>query len=808
MLSVRFYITALISFLLILVFSGSIARISLAQYTQPDQLNQKGFALLHNGYPNQAFSAWQEAELLYRAEEDEVGIIGTQLNQAIAQQASGSNFLACRTLTRALSVSEQLCDAQVEMGFIEEKLSALAHTEVNSIGLRVLAEGFRLLGNLEAAEATLQVAQNRLPHSGDEMNRLQLTLANIHHLYFQESLDAYNRTSIRKVKARQEGLYQLVDRSRGVLNLYSTVGNGSGPEAIKAHLNTIELLALTVRSGVGTGTREEELIAPLFSAAEQAYEALGADKFDQLPTIDSIYAKLGLANDLLTLQRSPYLLSNEVSDSKIEQLIDEALALSKQVNNNTALSASYGSLGMLRLIEEQFSEAERQYAKAYSLAQSVQADEISYQWAYQLAKLDERRGKYDQARQYYQSAISSLDVIRNNLIAVNSELRFDFRDNVEPVYIDYMRFLSEVDLDPSQLVRVHDSLQLAQLENFLRCGRLVSTERPANQAIFHIVNLGSTIEVIVNRGDKTYSYSTPASDLLLAVERININTRSPAFLEVPEAEILPSVRQLYDALIRPAEVAGLLVEDVELSFVLDSPFQSVPMGLLHDGQQYLAAVHPITISVQKQGNVFSRKASAALFAGLSEAAPSFTQNLGIVNATRLQETVYERGYVEEYLPTKTLLNERFTTVQVGRTLSENTFNTVHISTHGQFGSTPEQTFLVAWDDTIDFVELSQLFQNLDGLELLFLSACQTAEGDDRATLGLAGLAVQSGAKNVIAPLWFQDTTGGSVLIQKFYQSLQKGLSPAQSLQQAQNFLINTQTLSHPYYWASFILAAS
>ena len=807
MLSVRFYISAFASFLFIIAVSGSAAQTSIAQSSYPDQLNQQGFELLNSGYPDRAFSVWQEAELLYREEGNKSGIVGSQLNQALSQQSSGATFIACRTLTEALVVSEAICEPRVETGVVEAELSKLPSSAVHTTGLRLLGEGLALLSNLDAAETTLQVAQQQVSELDSEAARLQLALANVYSLYLQESLQAYSRTSVRKAEARENILEQLLERSNQALTHYKTIAASSGPEAVKADLNTVKLLALTAKNGIGLNTRENELVDPLLLAARQAYERLSAKRFEQLSFIDGIYARLGLANDLLDLDQSSYALGNQGLYSEVQTLIEEALTLSEQVGSNSAVSASYGSFGKLRLAEGNLSGASQQYTKAFSLSRSVRADEISYQWAYQLAKINESSGDDAQAEQYYQSAISSLSTIRDNLIAVNSELRFNFRDKVEPVYRDYMRFLSaEAEPELGQIIQVHDSLQLAQLENFLRCGRLISTERSANQALFHVINLGDMLEVVVTRGDESYSYSTPIAELLTAVEGVNINTQSARFLEIPEVEILPYVQQLYNALIRPAEEAGLLAGNIELAFVLDAPFQSVPMALLHDGEQYLAVMHPVSILLQRQSDGPS-EAATALFAGLSEAAPSFSQDLGIINATRLQETEYEKGYVEEHLSTQVLLNERFTAAQLDEALSDDAFDTVHISTHGQFGSTPEQTFLVAWDETIDFVELSRLFQRIEGLDLLFLSACQAAAGDDRATLGLAGLAIQSGAQNAIAPLWFQDTTGGSVLVKKFYESLQAAVTPAQALQQAQIFLIDGNVFSHPYYWASFVAAS-
>jgi CHAT domain-containing protein len=91
------------------------------------------------------------------------------------------------------------------------------------------------------------------------------------------------------------------------------------------------------------------------------------------------------------------------------------------------------------------------------------------------------------------------------------------------------------------------------------------------------------------------------------------------------------------------------------------------------------------------------------------------------------------------------------------------------------------------------------------VELLTLSACQTAVGDERAALGLAGVAIKAGARSALASLWFVNDESTSKLVTEFYQQLQNPtLSKAQALQQAQKSLME-QGYQHPLYWAPFLL---
>ena len=92
------------------------------------------------------------------------------------------------------------------------------------------------------------------------------------------------------------------------------------------------------------------------------------------------------------------------------------------------------------------------------------------------------------------------------------------------------------------------------------------------------------------------------------------------------------------------------------------------------------------------------------------------------------------------------------------------------------------------------------------VELLCLSACRTAAGDDRAALGLAGAAVKSGARSVAATLWYVNDQAASTLMAGFHRHWHRGGMPkAAALRRAQLDLLEKDPLSHPHLWAPFIL---
>ncbi|NJK27948.1 MAG: CHAT domain-containing protein [Coleofasciculaceae cyanobacterium SM2_3_26] len=96
------------------------------------------------------------------------------------------------------------------------------------------------------------------------------------------------------------------------------------------------------------------------------------------------------------------------------------------------------------------------------------------------------------------------------------------------------------------------------------------------------------------------------------------------------------------------------------------------------------------------------------------------------------------------------------------------------------------------------------------MELLVLSACQTAAGDDRAALGLAGVAVRAGARSTLATLWLVDDRAAALVMSQFYRELAAPDTPkkAEAIRRAQVSLMANPDYQHPFYWAPYILVGN
>jgi CHAT domain-containing protein len=174
--------------------------------------------------------------------------------------------------------------------------------------------------------------------------------------------------------------------------------------------------------------------------------------------------------------------------------------------------------------------------------------------------------------------------------------------------------------------------------------------------------------------------------------------------------------------------------------------------------------------------------------------------------------VEELQLVGSIVSSESLLNPKFTETNLQQQISSGGFSAVHIATHGKFSSDPEETFILAYNQLLKSNDLNNLLRINNQspssiVELLVLSACETAKGDNRATLGLAGIAVRAGARSTLSTLWQVSDRSTAELMEQFYKELTNpDVTKAQALHQAQLALF--KQYKAPYYWAPYVLVGN
>jgi CHAT domain-containing protein len=325
--------------------------------------------------------------------------------------------------------------------------------------------------------------------------------------------------------------------------------------------------------------------------------------------------------------------------------------------------------------------------------------------------------------------------------------------------------------------------------------------------VIYPIILPDRLEVILslpNQPLRHYATSIAQSDLESLLNKMRRSLRRTSL----DQERLPLSQKVYDWLVRPAE-SELAASGIKtLVFALDGSLKNVPMAALYDGQQYLVEKYSVALTPSLQllePRLLAREQIKVLVGGLSEARQGFLALPGVESEVK---------QIESNIPTQVLLNQQFTSTALQDQIKAVPFPVVHLATHGQFSSNAENTFILAWDERINVKELGGLLQaraqnERKPIELLVLSACQTAAGDNRAALGLAGVAVRSGARSTLATLWSVDDRSTSSFMVEFYQGLaQSQVTKVQALRDAQLALLKQPEFRHPYYWAPFVLVGN
>jgi CHAT domain-containing protein len=239
-------------------------------------------------------------------------------------------------------------------------------------------------------------------------------------------------------------------------------------------------------------------------------------------------------------------------------------------------------------------------------------------------------------------------------------------------------------------------------------------------------------------------------------------------------------------------------------FVPDQPLRSIPLGALHDGRDFLVTRYAVATAPNLtlvEPRPLTLRSSSVLASGLTEPVQGFPA------------LPYAGMELDELgaLPVGAVLRDRaFTVENFERALREKSFSIVHLASHAQFDSDSRRSFLLTYDGrmTIDRLESSMRPSRFrdEPVELLFLSACQTAAGDERAALGLAGVAVKAGARSALATLWHINDQASSLVVAEFYRQLREpGVTKAEALRRAQRKMLGDLRYRHPGYWSPFLV---
>ena len=508
---------------------------------------------------------------------------------------------------------------------------------------------------------------------------------------------------------------------------------------------------------------------------------------------------------------------------RAREAFEDAIDVADRIGDHLALAYGAGYLGGLHEESGEPAAALRLTRRAQMESQLSAAAESSYLWQWQAARILEKEGRGGEALTAYRNAVAALQSIRQELMGdCKSFNRLDYKEVVEPVYLGLVDLLLKRGGGGANVkdrtgtgeglleaIQVMEMMKTAELQDYLLNTCVESKSaivepsdlRIEKTALVYFMLLPERVEIVVAfpEGLAQYTVPTDREALTHLVRQFRHSLMDPM-----TDRHLAQGRKLFDRLISPfaEELSARGIETVV--FVPDGPLRTIPMAALNDGEGFLVSDYAVVTVPGLTLTDFGREEiaeSQVLLMGLSESVQGFP-SLDFVPA--------ELKSIREIFGGTVLMNSDFKVPRVREEMEKAPFNIIHIASHGEFSGNALETFLLTWDNRLDMDQLEKFVRmsryRKKPLDLLTLSACQTAAENDRAALGLAGLSVKAGAKSVLATLWPIFDRASSDLVTEFYRQLKKPeLTKARALQLAQIALLSDTRYRHPSFWSPFML---
>ena len=749
-----------------------------------------------------------------------------------------------------------------ELNCVSGTALEIAKTQEDNLGkvvaLGSLGEAYRQLGKYEIAIHYLKAAEKV-----NGVNQSYLISNSLGNVYLSQGL-LWNLRAESAQKTRPDKYHQFINQAKSSFQqAEKSFQNGLD---IAENKNDIEAKTNNIINLIKLYSQSREL--KLFSEDKfnQAVEN-ALSLWNKLPdSTQKVYAAIDLANipgeniktSPLTQCATNKNVNRKLPLNTVDKLLDKAVKISNNIKDYRAESFALGIRGHLYECQGNYNQALNLTRRALIVAeQNLNSKDSLYLWEWQTGRILLNEGNELKALEAYERAFKILEEIRTKILTANRDFQLDFRDVIQPIY----RKLAELKLaqanpnlisqqqnnkqgikqqiKPNNKVNsnlneareIIDSLRLAELQNYFGNDCILAALKQQqvdellgeDTAVFSSVILENRAAILLNLpGGKSYVQwiqkdgniiSIQQLDKLIQEFRTGLVNASLEFEYNTEQAI-----NLYKLLVEPFDKYINLQQIKTLVFVQDGFFRSIPMAALYDSnhkkyliQKFAIATTPsLRLTAPKKLNT---KTSRALITGVNQPAEIDGQKYRAL--TNVEKEI--KSVQNAFPKTETLYNENFTLDNLRKKLNKTVYPIIHVATHAQFGIIPEDTYLVAGNNQkLTITKLEQVLREftggVDSVELLSLTACQTALGDERASLGLAGIALQVGVRSALASLWSLPDESTSILVKEFYQNLRQGKSKAESLQQAQLKLIQAKKFDNvnnqydnPGYWAPFIM---
>ncbi len=779
----------------------------------------------HLGYPGEAIQFWQESIEIYRGRKErhhKLHLAAVLLDQSQAYNDLGQPRFSLPLIEEALAIIDQ----QGWPGDSQNlRASPLSHRGVDQPSELTPQQSFETPPiNSAPKSSTPQAAHSTLQSSRPiQLKQMAFFIqGNIYSLQgdFEPAIHAYQQSL--SIKTPREIAPQLaIATYTNLSQAYQQQSITTQQKALAAQAEE-DSIALTLKQQT---QRQRNLaieaaqmavkIQPHHQSIERAKALIQLSKLTKnhqfLVTAEKIVSSLPNSSQKV------YTLLHLASERNHKTLLLTAVEISQEIGNLRVASFALGALGQYYEQKQDYQSALSWTEIAQVTAAQAQAPDSLYQWNWQAGRIFKAQGNIKQATTAYENALASLQSVRREYAQAKSELLIDFQTEIEPVYRQYLELLLAANPSSPSLQRaleVKQLLQLSELENFFQddcltiesstTSELENSLKQTNTAIVTTVILQEQTHVIwqlPNGQLKTYAINISQFELLNLAQQWRFD------LENLENDNYLSISQkLYNLLFSPIKAELAQVNPQALIFVNDGFLRNVPMAALHDGQKFLiedyAIANSLGLNLKIETDTQILPTQALLF-GLT---------VGINGFSPLPYVFDEIEYISSLIKKeKRFLNREFSYSSFRQEITKNKTSIVHVATHGNFAGTLSDSFLQAYNSQISLMNLEKTLIDHNSnfanpIQLLVLSACDTAAGNETATLGMSGVAVRAGVRNVLGSLWSIGDRDAAVLVNQFYRHwLKDGSTKEQALRQTQVEFIKNSLNPHPAIWSGFIL---
>ncbi|WP_219898685.1 CHAT domain-containing protein [Phormidesmis priestleyi] len=788
------------------------------------------------GQSDAAIAQWEQVTNHYRQTRNLQFLERSLTEQAQVYSSLGQSrkaiALLCGQESNRLQISNNL-------SCLPESALQLARTVTDNTGeaaaLGSLGDAYRLRGDYQTAIVLLQSGLKLTTNPAYRMaalNNLGNAYSSLAQVSYRRAESANQRSD--EPEAQRFKQIGLKDDSQALQYLQESLELAQSQKNLASELRSlISAIPAYYRTSANASAttvlqQATALLTQLPDRRDRVYAAIDLARLQQPVTIEQ------------PLSRIDCLQSNLLPQA--ESLLRQAVTTAQRLQDRRAESFALGELGHLQTCRGDMAQALQLTQQARLAAdQDLKAKDSLFLWEWQTGRILKAQGRNAEAIAAYQRSIATLETIRSDILSANRDLQFDFRETIEPIYRELVSLKLQQETPVSIQTKANnstksnqnfkailgtiDSLKLAELQNYFGNDCVVVALNSGSQdavsdrsaAVINTVILENQTAIILSLpdGQKKFAlYNIKRQDL---IDQINVFRRGLQSYGDFEGYNPQPAQQVYNWLIRP------FADDLEqaqiktLVFVQDGILRSIPMAALHDGRQFLIQQYAIATTPSlslTDTKPFNRSHLRVLALGLTKEAIVDNQTFPALPNVRT-----ELAGVEGKIPgSKQLLDEAFTSIGMQKELSQTVYPMIHLATHGKFGTDPDDTFIVTGNSQkLTLNELDHVIRgttrNREPLELLTLTACETAVGDDRSSLGLAGVAIQAGARSALASLWSIDDAATAEVATEFYANLRDAnLTKAQALQLAQKALIEKSLknpqFSHPAYWSPFVLVGN